>query len=403
MHPILKEAKALQEELTGWRRYLHERPEVEFDLTNTVAFVTDKLRAMGYEPQKVGKSGVVVLAGGKQPGKTYLLRADMDALPIRETSGLPFASQNGCMHGCGHDMHTSMLLGAAKLLKVHEDEICGTVKLLFQPNEEALEGAKDVLAAGVLENPKVDAALMLHVQTGLPLNAPAGLLISSNAGPMLAAADWFNITVQGRGGHGGNPQQTVDPLNAACHIYLALQAITSRETSPLDPAVVTVGMMQGGETNNAIPDTACLKGTIRSFGKGNRAFIKKRMEEIACGTAETFRAKAKVEFIRSCPALVLDAAVESQAEAACTAMVGPKGVVNLARLVGEANARNMGSEDFGYFSEHVPTGALFLATGCAADGHPYPNHHPSATFDDSVLYVGAAAYVQSALEWLKHN
>jgi hippurate hydrolase len=399
---ILEEAKRLQPVLVEHRRYLHEHAEIEFDLPVTVEYVTDKLKELGYEPQPIGCSGITVTVG-KQSGKTILLRADMDALPIEEQTELSFKACNGNMHACGHDLHTSMLLGAAKLLKEHEDELKGCVKLIFQPNEEALGGAKNMIESGLLENPKVDVAMMIHVQTGLPFPIPAGALLTMPAGPALASADWFTITVQGKGGHGGNPQFAVDPINVACHIHLALQTINSRETPALDPAVITVGSLHGGDTNNVIPDTAVMKGTIRAFGKENRAYIKKRLEEISKGIAETFRATAEVEYTTECPCLFIDGKLEGQIEQYSRELFGNEAVINLGSIAGGAYAKNTGSEDFAFVSDKVPTAAVFIAAGSIPMGYPYGNHHPKVLFDENALCVGTAVYVNSAIEWLADN
>ena len=402
MKSILEESKNLQPTLVQHRRYLHERAETEFDLPNTVEYVTRVLKEMGCEPQPIGSSGVMVMLGVSK-GKTILLRADMDALPIEEQTDLPFKSRNGKMHACGHDLHTSMLLGAAKLLKQHETELNGSVKLIFQPNEEGLGGAKNMIESGLLTNPKVDVALMLHVQSGLPLPVPTGMLLTLPAGPVLASADWFTINVQGKGGHGGNPHFTVDPINVACHIHLALQAINAREASALEPTVITVGSLQSGDTNNVIPDTAVLKGTIRAFGEDNRNFVKKRLIEISKGIAETFRATAEVVFTCECPCLDLDGEFERQVEEYSMELLGEDAVLNLGSIGNGTLARNTGSEDFAFVSEKVPTAAAYLAAGSIDAGYPYINHHPKVLFDEEVLWVGSAVYANTAIEWLANH
>lgn len=402
MKSILDESKSLQPTLVQHRRYLHERAETEFDLPNTVEYVSRVLKEMGCEPQPIGSSGVMVMLGASR-GKTILLRADMDALPIEEQTDLPFKSRTGNMHACGHDLHTSMLLGAAKLLKQHETELNGSVKLIFQPNEEGLGGAKNMIDAGLLTNPKVDVALMLHVQSGLPLPVPTGMLLTLPGGPVLASADWFTITVQGKGGHGGNPHFTVDPINVACHIHLALQAINAREASALEPTVITVGSLQSGDTNNVIPDTAVIKGTIRTFGEDNRNFVKKRLIEISKGIAETFRATAEVVFTCECPCLDLDGEFERQVEEYSLELLGDDSVLNLGSIGNGTLARNTGSEDFAFVSEKVPTAVAYLAAGSIEAGYPYINHHPKVLFDEEALWVGSAVYANTAIEWLANH
>ena len=402
MKSILEEAKSLQPILIQDRRYLHEHAETEFNLPDTVEYVTRRLKEIGCDPQPIGRSGVMVLLGSRGK-KTILLRADMDALPIEEQTELPFKACNGNMHACGHDFHTSMLLGAAKLLKAHENELNGCVKLIFQPNEEELGGAQNMIEAGLLENPKVDAALMLHVQSGLPLPVPSGLLLTLPAGPVLASADWFTITIQGKGGHGGNPHLAVDPINVACHLHLALQAINAREISALAPTVITVGSLQSGDTNNVIPDTAVMKGTIRAFGEDNRNFVKKRLVEISKGIAETFNATVTVEYTRECPYLDIDGEVESQVEEYSMKLLGEDAVLNLGSIGDGSFAKNTGSEDFAFISSKVPTAAVYLAAGSIDAGYPYNNHHPKVLFDEDALFVGTAVYANSAIEWLANH
>ena len=242
---LLKEAELLQTELVAIRRELHQHPEVGFDLPYTKALVKRKLEEFGYEPQDLGKAGIVALAGRKKPGKTILLRADMDALPLNEEADVEYRSKNdGKMHGCGHDMHTAMLLGAAKLLKKHENEIQGTVKLEFQPAEEIFQGSPDMLNAGLLENPHVDAAVMIHVTAGMPL--PSGTLMVSSGGISSTSCEQYHITVKGKGGHGSTPHETIDPITAAAHMHIALQEINSREIEGNQFGVFTTGRLMLG-------------------------------------------------------------------------------------------------------------------------------------------------------------
>ena len=259
---ILREAKALQEEIKAHRLWLHTHAETGFDLTETKPYVKSALTEMGYAVHECGKAGLVTTVG-KSGGKVLLLRADMDALPIAEEADVDFACQNGRMHACGHDMHTAMLLGAAKILKAHESELGGMVKLMFQPAEEIFEGSKDMIASGVLENPRPDAALMIHVAAGMPL--PAGTVVVSAPGVSAPAADYFTIRVHGKGCHGSAPQNGIDPLTAAAHILIALQEIHARELSASDEAVLTIG------TFHAI----CLKllGDVRLISPGEALTI----------------------------------------------------------------------------------------------------------------------------------
>lgn len=397
---ILEGAQSLQPELTGHRHYLHQNAETGFDLTVTKAYVKEQLTKMGYQPQDCGKAGVVVLAGGKKPGKVFLIRGDMDALPIQEQSGVEYASQTCNMHACGHDLHTAMMLGAAKLLKEQEDQIEGTVKLMFQPAEEPLTGAFDMISNGVLENPAVDAGMMIHVGTGLEI--PEGMVMIPEAGPSASASDWFEIHIQGKGGHGAMPNACVDPVNVAAHIHIALQEINSREITPGENVVLTVGHIAGGSTSNVIPDTAAMYGTLRTFDPEIRAFVKQRMEEIAKAVAQAFRAEASVSFPIACPALVNNEAVMESAEKYMEELVGPKGFLS-ARKAMPGRAKMSGSEDFGFVSERIPVTMMMLGAGSPSNGYVYPQHHPKARFTDQALWHGVAAYVYVAMRWLEEH
>lgn len=399
---LLREAETLGSSIVQQRRTLHQNAETGFDLHDTLAFVKAALQESGLAPVDCGRAGCTALVGGKKPGKVFLLRADMDALPIREQAEVEFASQNGRMHACGHDMHTAMLLGAAKLLKAHEDEIEGTVKLMFQPAEEIFEGSHDMIQAGLLENPKVDAALMIHVMAGMPF--PAGTVIVSAPGVSAPAADYFTITVQGKGCHGSMPNTGVDPLTAAAHILIALQEISARELAMGERAVLTIGTMSAGSAANVIPDSVTMGGTLRTFDENARAFIKQRMSEIAAGVAASFRAEATVSFGSGCPTLVNDEALSACCETYVKELLGADKALSaaeLSKMGGDGKtAKPAGSEDFAYVSHAVPSIMLALASGQPEKGYRYPQHHPMVTFDESVLPGGSAVYAYTALRWL---
>ena len=401
---LLREAEQLRETVLSERRTLHANAETGFDLTQTLAFVKKELTEMGLQPVDCGRAGAVALVGGKKPGKTFLLRADMDALPIEEQADVPFASKNGRMHACGHDLHTAMLLGAARLLKAHEDEIAGTVKLMFQPAEEIFEGSHDMIEAGLLENPKVDAALMIHVMAGMPF-AP-GTVIVSGPGVSAPAADYFEIKVQGKGCHGSMPNTGVDPLTAAAHILIALQEIQARELALGDRAVLTVGTLHAGTAANAIPDTAVMGGSIRTFDEETRAYIKERLTQIAEGVAQSFRAEATVTFGSGCPTLVNDRDLAGCAEVYARELLGEGRAFSAAALSaagGGKSSKTAGSEDFAYVSQEVPSIMLALASGQPEKGYCYPQHHPMVKFDESVLPTGSAVYAYMALRWLEEH
>lgn len=395
---ILREAKALQEEIKSHRLWLHTHAETGFDLTETKPYVESALMKMGYTVQECGKAGLVTTVG-KPGGKVLLLRADMDALPIAEEADVDFACQNGRMHACGHDMHTAMLLGAAKLLKAHESELDGMVKLMFQPAEEIFEGSKDMIASGVLENPRPDAALMIHVAAGMPL--PAGTVVVSAPGVSAPAADYFTIRVHGKGCHGSAPQNGIDPLAAAAHILIALQEIHARELSASDEAVLTIGTFHAGEAGNVIPDTATMGGTIRTYDEKTRAYLKERMTAIAKNVAEAFRAGAEVSFGSGCPTLVNDKGLSETVTGYLKDLLGANRAFTTAELSGGKPARGGGSEDFAYVSHEVPSLMLALAAGEPSKGYVYPQHHPKVKFDESVLSTGAAVFVDCALQYLR--
>lgn len=402
---VLEQAKGYQQELILHRRFLHQHAETGFALQQTTAYVCRQLEEMGYAPEKCGRAGLVATVGGKQPGKTFLLRADMDALPIREQTHLEYACQDGRMHACGHDMHTSMLLGAAKLLKDWEDELHGTVKLMFQPAEEIFEGSRDMIQEGVLKNPDVDAALMIHVMAGMPF--PAGNIIVCDGGVSTPAADFFTITLQGKGCHGSMPQNGVDPITAAAHIITALQEIHARELSLHEPVVLTIGSIHAGSAPNVIPDQAELTGSLRSFDEKVRARMKQRVEEIAVGTAAVFRAKASVKFGSGCPTLFNDGKLSECVSGYARELLGADKAFTqsqLAEMSGESVKQSAGgSEDFAYVSHEVPSIMLALMAGDPERGYCYPQHHPQVIFDEAVLSEGSAVYAYLAARWLEEH
>ena len=381
----LKRANEIKDEVIANRRYLHQHPELGHALDNTVCFVKEKLIEMGYEPKDCGDHGVVALAGGKKPGKCILIRADMDALPMKEESGLEFSSlTDSAAHTCGHDTHTAMLLGAAKVLKEMEDEIPGTVKLMFQPAEEMLTGADSMVKGGVLENPHVDAAFGLHIFASLP----AGRVLYS-VGPMMSSIDIFEIRVNGKGGHGSQPNTSVDPVVIGSHIVTGLETINAREIAPDATAVLTIGCFQAGSKFNIIPDSAFMSGTIRTFDNDVRAFIKKRLVEIVEGTARTYRANATVEFHGEGGALITDPETARIIGDSVAAVIGAENVDGSLPPIS-------GSEDFAFVTCEVPS-TFFVLGGCPVDYPAYPQHSPQIRFNEDAFVNGVAAYVAGAV------
>lgn len=396
---IEKKAEEIKDTIVENRRFLHKNPELSMDLPITYDYVKGKLEGMGYTVENCGKSGILATAGGKKEGKVFLIRGDMDALPIVEETDLEFKSTNDNMHACGHDMHTSMLLGAAEILKEFEDEIEGTIKLMFQPGEETLLGAKSMVDAGILENPSVDAAIMIHVMAGIPL--PSGMVVVTPPGAFTAASDWFEIKVQGQGGHGAMPNTTVDPINVASHIHQSLQALNSRELPPEETAVVTVGRFVGGTTSNVIPDTAELNGTIRTFSAETRAFVAERIKDISEYTAKAFRATAEAKIIEGCPSVVNDKQLVEDTKNILKELLDENQILDAEKVM--PGGQMAGSEDFGYVSEKVPGLFLGISAGNSEEGYEYPQHHPKVMFDESVLPLGASVYAYTAMKWLEQN
>lgn len=395
---ILAEAQALQSEMITYRRKLHQHPETGFDLEHTVNLVVEKLTAMGYTPKRCGKSGIVATVGNGQ-GKTFLLRGDMDALPITEETSLDFKSANGNMHACGHDMHTTMLLGAAKLLKKYESDINGTVKLMFQPAEEIMEGAADMIANGLLENPKVDAGSMIHVAPGLPLDD--GTILVANKGKSLSSCDWYDINIIGKGGHGSTPSLAIDPLTPAANILLALNEIQTREL-PADALIaLTVGEFHAGTTSNVIPETASLRGTLRTYDEEMRKQIKERMTEIADNIAKAYRCKAETTFLAGCPTLENDPAIVDLALQDLPDYIGKEKVLSIDALPGMPV--QMGSEDFAYVSHNIPTVMYAIAAADSRLSKAYPVHHPKLVLNEDIIPYGITAHVATAIEWLNKN
>ncbi len=413
---IREEAYQYKTQIQSDRRYIHENPGTGFDLEDTLAYVKGELEAMGYTPQLCGKAGLTALAGGRRPGKVFLLRADMDALPVKEEAEEDFASGSGNMHACGHDMHTAMLLGAARLLKVHENEIAGTVKLMFQPAEELLEGAKDMIEAGVLESPEPDAAMMIHVMTGVPFEA--GTVIVSPPGVSAPAADYFEITIQGKGCHGAMPDTGIDPVPVAAQIILGIQEIQTRELSIGNRGVLTIGTIQGGTASNVIPDVVKMAGTMRAFDEETRNIMKKRLAEITEGMAALYRAQGSVVFTSGCPTLLNNRQLSECTLQYAKELFGPGKAFSAAELEAAQEERNAGasggkstpsggkstpsggSEDFAYVSHRIPSIMAAVAAGQPEAGYSYPLHHPKVRFDEEALWAGAALYGYTAMRWL---
>ncbi|MCM1523517.1 MAG: M20 family metallopeptidase [Ruminococcus sp.] len=395
---LLEKAEETKDTLVRFRRELHKNPGTGFDIPFAEKYVKNELDRLGIPWKKCGRSGVTAVIGGKKTGKCFMIRADMDALPINEASGEEFSSENGNMHACGHDMHTAMLLGAAKLLKDREDEIQGSIKLMFQPAEEIFEGSKDMINGGLLEDPHVDAALMIHVISAVPLEE--GTVVVSSPGISSPGADYFSIEVQGKGCHGSMPHTGIDPITASARIITGLQEISARELALGERAVITVGCINAGNAANVIPDSAVIKGSIRTFEDGVRSRVAERIKEISEGIASAFRCKASVSFEGGCPSLLNDKSISECAEKYVTELLGRSKTLTSASMGGSGGS---GSEDFAYVSRRVPSVMLALAAGHPKDGYIYPQHHPMIKFSENVLASGSAVYAYTALRWLEET
>lgn len=382
---LLEEASVLQDQLVSWRRALHAMPEVGTQLPQTMAYIRQELDAMGI-PCRAYEDISCIEATVGSGGKCFLLRSDMDGLPVTEETELPFRSLNGNMHGCGHDMHAAIALGAAKLLKAHESELGGTVKLLFQSGEEVFQGARAAVEAGVLENPKVDAAFAMHVIAMLP----TGLIMTGKEA--MASVDGFKITLIGHGGHGSMPESCVDPINAAVQVYLALQSLIARETGGTEEAVLTIGQLSAGDVANVIPERAVLQGTLRTFKKEVRQRLVERIREVSAGVAQTYRCQVLYETLSQCPSVVTDDAVTAGVERSIQSLSD--------RFVVMKGAHGMGSEDFAEITDRVPSAYFMLGAGPEEQEKRLGQHNPKVEFNEAALPIGAAIYAKAAMDFL---
>lgn len=391
MTDVKDRALALNDRIVEWRRQIHKNPEIGFETPQTEAFIVERLGEMGIEEIRTGVAGhgVTALIRGKSPGKVLGMRADLDALDMKEDTGLPYASTNDYMHACGHDAHVAMLLGAAQILMENRQALKGTVKLIFQPSEENVRGAAAMIEDGIMENPSMDGVIGLH--TGNLWKGLASGMVGYRFGALMASSDWFDVTFEGKGGHGATPHLTVDPIVMASQAVSALQLIASRETSPLDSAVVTVGVIEGGTAPNIIAPTCTIRGTIRSFNAETRKMIPERIRAICENVAEGLRGKAKVEFTLGSPPVVNDTAMTEKLKKAAEEIVGKE-------KVAEVPEPTMGGDDMALFLERVP-GTYFFHPSSFDDGTDYPHHHPRFNVNEEVLWIGSAVMARFALAW----
>jgi amidohydrolase len=383
---VVELPQTLADDVIATRRDLHRHPELGFEEHRTAALVAERLRALGLDVHTgIGGTGVVGVLRGSKPGKTVMLRADMDALPIEEENDVAYVSASqGRMHACGHDGHVAMLLGAATIVAPRRDEVAGAVCFLFQPAEEGKGGAKAMIEDGVLERFGIERAYGLHLASA----QPAGTL-GFREGPFYASSDSIEITIEGRGGHGAAPHLSVDPVYVAAQFVVALQQIVSRNIDPIEPAVITIGAINGGTTHNVIPSRVRLLGTVRAFDAGVRAKMSERIERVLRGICESSGATYDFTYLWRYPVTSNDAEQTRYAKALAERTIGAERVNDVPKL--------MGAEDFSFFAERVP--ASFFALG--SNGGPdsaWPHHHARFDIDESALATGVRMMVALALD-----
>ena len=382
---INPQVKKFKNKIIKIRRDIHKHPELSFQEFRTAKLVSDSLKKFGLEvDENIGKTGVVGILKGARPGKTIAFRADMDALPIQETSDLSYKSVNdGVMHACGHDAHTAMLLVAAEILSKNIEQISGKIKFIFQPAEEGFGGAKFMIDDGALEG--VEEIYGLHVW-----NYQESGTIGLKSGPVMAAADKFEIIINGIGGHGAAPQGTVDCVVVSSYLIQSLQTIVSRNTNPIDSTAITIGQINGGYNFNIIADKVILKGTARSYTEENRLMIKKRLQEIINGTESMFNAKIELIYEDGYPPVINDVAATKKLSRIANKIVGNKLI---------SPYLSMGGEDFSYFAQKVPGCFFFLGTmPDGKDKTSTPHHCSHFDIDEDSMVIGTSVFVELALQ-----
>ena len=395
MFNVKEEAKILEQEIIHWRRELHQIPEIGSDLPKTTLFIRNELDKQKLDYETYSNMGIRVVIDSGHPGPVFALRADMDALPITEETGLPFAATGGCMHACGHDAHVAILLGTLKLLNNNMDEWIGNVIGLFQPAEETTGGAKQMIEEGCFENPKPDIVINLHI--GNIFKNVGNGQIGIRKGSMMASVDAFEVNVKGVGGHGGRPHQCVDTLLIACEMVQAIQKIVSREISPLHAAVITVGKIQGSPVPNIIPEQTQFCGTIRVFNPDDRDHIERRLKEMLPLIAQANRATAEINFNRYYPPTVNNSQVVDFLMRTAAKIVGAENVIEIPEA-------STGTEDFAYYLLEVPGAFGTLGSVCAnADGVVYPHHNPRFELDEKVFATGVAVYAQCVIDFCQQK
>lgn len=385
MNRFLQRAKELEAVMQEYRHHLHTHAEAGEHLPKTTRYVMEHLRQIGLEPEEICQSGVTALIKGGKSGKTILLRADMDALPMNETNNLPFKSVTDAAHNCGHDLHTAMLLGAAQILFECREELCGNVKLMFQPSEELFTGSQKMIDAGLLQNPTVDAALGLHVVLDTPVPS-----FNYGTGFITSSCDGFKITIKGSGCHGAMPHLGIDPINAGLHLYSAFQNLVARECDPAEKVSLTFGAFNAGSTANIIPDSAVLMGTLRTYSKALRQRLVKRIHDICEATETMFHVNVNYEELSNVPPTYSNPELTKEL-ASYANEITPN-------FIHHTDYKVTPSDNFAFISEHVPTSYVMIV--CKMDGCNVQHHNPGVLFDEAVLPYGAAIHATCAYNWL---
>jgi amidohydrolase len=387
MPTVHDHAHALADRTVATRRDLHAHPEIAFQETRTMGVIDERLRALGLAPRTgIGGTGVVAVWDTGTPGRTVLARADMDALPVPDEKTVGYRSQReGWNHACGHDGHVAVLLSVAEVLTARDD-LAGRVVFVFQPAEEIVRGAEAMLAGGALDGLTADAAVALHLSSTHPTG-----VVAVREGPAMAAADSFRLTIHGHGGHAAKPDETVDPVLVAAHLVLALQALVSRETDPVDQSVISVTSVHGGTAFNIIPESVELKGTLRTFDAATRERLKRRIHEVADGVAATFRAAVTPDWTDGSPTVVNDAAATERLRAVAARVVGAANVVR--------NPQIMGGDDMALWLQRAP-GCYFFVGTQSGEATAFPHHHPCFDLDEAALPIAVELLAEAVIDRL---
>ena len=390
---ISEQIEKYREELIGLRRDFHRHPELGFEEFRTADIIENYLTALGITTQRITKTGVVGILRGARPEPVLMLRADMDGLPIEEENDVDYKSQNnGVMHACGHDAHMAMLLIAAKILAAKKKEIAGTIKFVFQPNEE-IAGAVHMIKEGVLENPKVNAAMGMHVWTPVPSEK-----IAITPGPVMGGLDVFKVTIHGKGGHTGMPEDAVDPIIAAAAVIQTVQVIQTREISNLKSTVIMFGKIKGGTKSNIIPEKVELEGSIRFLypnGPEDESQPTQRFIRIVEQVCQTHRCTCDIDIVHENIPLINNAEMAALArDTAVEVFSDPESIID---------NQTMGSEDFSEFSERVPGVLMFLGTGNENIGSDFSHHHPRFNIDEDTLPLGVEMWVRSVFKFFENS